>query len=75
MLTLGGGMKSGSGRGRRFVLDDLPSMSPTSSAPPFWSIKKRNRHVVTNGTINSIFMETLVKHVFHFLRWKKKVEK
>lgn len=31
---LGGGMKRGSGRGRR--LDFLPSSSLSPSAPPFW---------------------------------------
>lgn len=34
MLGLGGGMKSGSGRGLR--LDFLPSSSFSPSVPPFW---------------------------------------
>lgn len=54
--SLGGGIKSGSGRGRRLALADLLSASLPLSAPPFWPVlsdgeflSERRRVTITEG--------------------------
>lgn len=50
---LGGGMMSGSGRGRRFSLD-LPSSSRPGSFSPSW--RAREEEVVRSGTEEDFYV-------------------